>query len=396
VTALPEVDLETLGFDQGAHLLVRLALEGVEPGAAIQVRGTHADLERHLRTWCRQVGHPEPRPHAAGWRVERGSASAGRWRGAVTAGGVGSDEVVEHPSADWSFAPRGAAVEAGGRSVMFSLDRKLEVWAEQAPRLYAQAAAHQWDPQSAIDWAAPITHDDDIEDAVVRVMAYLIENEEAALVVPARFLGRVHPHFREIQQVLAVQVADEARHIEVFTRRANLRRPMRALSTVGGRRSLQTLLEEPEFAIATFLLSVLGEGTFLSLLAFLEHHAPDLVTRQIAHLTRQDEARHVAFAMAHLQRLLSLEPSWRPRLAAAVERRYDALASTAGLNEEVFDALVVLAAGTQTPTAIAQGWSRVHELQREMHESRRMRLTRLGFSADEAERLSGLHTRNFM
>lgn len=392
----PDVDLESLGFDAGAHLLVRLALDSVAPGEAVHVRGSHADLERHLRAWCRQMGHTEPQAQADGWRVERGTASVGRWRDSVTAGGVSAEEVVEHPPADWSFAPRGAAIEAGGGAVSFPLDHKIDVWADQAPRLYAQAAAHQWDPQAAIDWNAPIGHDDLVEDAVVRVMAYLIENEEAALVVPARFLGRVHPHFREIQQVLAVQVADEARHIEVFTRRANLRRPMRALSTVGGRRSLQTLLEEPDFAVATFLLSVLGEGTFLSLLAFLERHAPDPVTRQIAHLTRQDEARHVAFSMAHLERLLSLEPSWMGRLAASVERRYDALASTAGLNEEVFDALVLLSAGSTRPGDIAVGWQRVQALQREMHEGRRMRLSRLGFATEEAERLSGLHTRNFM
>ena len=38
---------------------------------------------------------------------------------------------------------------------------------------------------------------------------------EAALAIPARFLGQVHPHFREIQQMLAITVADEARHIDV-------------------------------------------------------------------------------------------------------------------------------------------------------------------------------------
>ena len=63
---------------------------------------------------------------------------------------------------------------------------------------------------------------EEVEAAVVQVMTYLIENENAALVVPARFLGQIHPHFREVMQLLAVQVADEARHIEVFTRRALL------------------------------------------------------------------------------------------------------------------------------------------------------------------------------
>ena len=53
-------------------------------------------------------------------------------------------------------------------------------------------------------------------------MTYLIENETAALLVPARFLAQIHPHFREVLQLLAIQAADEARHIEVFTRRAQL------------------------------------------------------------------------------------------------------------------------------------------------------------------------------
>ena len=97
-------------------------------------------------------------------------------------------------------------------------------------------------------------------------MTYLIENEQAALLVPARFLGRVHPHFREVVQLLAVQVADEARHVEVFTRRAALRGGALGVSTAGGQASLQTLLDEPDFALASFLLSVLGEGTFLTLL----------------------------------------------------------------------------------------------------------------------------------
>src|SRR5204863_43854 len=71
------------------------------------------------------------------------------------------------------------------------------------------------------------------------------------------------------------------------------------VSGAGGRASLQTLLAEPDFGLACFLLSVLGEGTFLNLLSFIERHAPDPVTGRVAHLALQDEARHVAFALAH-------------------------------------------------------------------------------------------------
>jgi len=168
------------------------------------------------------------------------------------------------------------------------------------------------------------------------------------------------------------------------------------VSGAGGLASLATLLEEPDFALATFLLSVLGEGTFLHLLAFLERHAPDSVTRQVAHLAYQDEARHVAFGMAHLEEHLAVKPELRGRLHEAVERRHDVLVNTAGLNREVFDALVVLAAGAWDPQAIAEGYRAVEMLQREMDEGRQRRLGRLGFPPTEAAELSELHTRNFM
>lgn len=302
----------------------------------------------------------------------------------------------DHAEPGWGLAPRGALVEPGEPTPSFSLTDGRALWSERAHALYVQAAAGQWDPSRAIDWNASIEHGADVESAVVQVMTFLIENEEAALVVPARFLGQVHPHFREIQQVLALTVADEARHIEVFTRRAGMTGRPLALSSAGGRASLQTLLDEPDFATASFLLSVMGEGTFVSLLGFLERHAPDPLTRQIAHLTRQDEARHVAFSMGHLERHAKLEPDLRQRLARAVERRHDALRSTAGLNDEVFDALVLLAAGEAAPGAIGRGWAAVQTLQRDMDESRRARLNRLGFSSGESEALSSLHTRNFM
>jgi hypothetical protein len=84
------------------------------------------------------------------------------------------------------------------------------------------------------------------------------------------------------------------------------------------------------------------------------------------------------------------------RLRLAVRRRHAALASTAGLNQGVFDALVVLAAGSWAPAAIADGHARVLALQDDMDEGRRRRLVRVGFSPDEAAELSSLHTRNFM
>ncbi|MDQ6909681.1 MAG: ferritin-like domain-containing protein [Actinomycetota bacterium] len=396
------IDLEDLGLDQGGHLLLKRALAGLSAGAKLEIRGGAPELGVHLRAWCRDHGHGFSgalttttvvnAPQNRIGTVTKGTAPEARWSRAVSTGPAVADQA--EPS--WGLAARGATVEAGAPEFHFSLDTKDEVWSDAAPAIYRQAVAAQWDPSTAIDWDAPVDLPSEVEAAVVQVMTYLVENENAALVVPARFLVQVHPHFKEIVQVLAVQVADEARHVEVFTRRAQLKGETLGLSTAGGQASLQTLLNEPDFAVAHFLLSVLGEGTFLNLLSFIERNAPDPVTRQVTHLALADEARHVAFGMAHVEHVLASDSALKLKLATAIRRRHDALANTAGLNEEVFDALVVLAAGEWTPAAIKRGFASVQELEQEMDEGRRRRLTRLGFAPKEATELAALHTRNFM
>ncbi|MFN2607312.1 MAG: ferritin-like domain-containing protein [Acidimicrobiales bacterium] len=405
-------------------MLLRRALAAVAPGHRLEVRARAPEAGPHLRAWCRDRGHAVelaaallPGPASSGTRdssgahagrapegprgspvvgwVTRGTAVDARRRGAERATGPHGG-VADRAPGTWGLAARGALVEAGGPDFRFPLATRDSVWADTAAGIYRQAVANQWDPATAVDWDAPLDLPPEVEAAVVTVMTYLVENENAALVVPARFLAQVHPHFREVMGALAVQVADEARHVEVFTRRAELGGQPLGLSSAAGQASLQTLVEEPDFAVAHFLLSVLGEGTFLSLLSFLERHAPDPVTRQVTRLALADEARHVAFGMAHLEHVVGAEPALRGRLGAAVRRRHDALAHTAGLNEEVFDALVLMAAGSWDPAALASGFALVQELEAEMAEGRRRRLVRLGYAPEEANELSSLHTRNFM
>lgn len=395
---IAELSLGSLDLAQGAHLLLQRSLSTLAVGDHLVVRGSHPDLAMQLQVFARERGLgfineiAAQNENSATLVVDERSQA--RWVGAVRSGGARS--VVARPDARWGVAARGALIEDGSPAFDFSLNDKDEVWTPDAAKLYAQALSAQWDPQTAIDWSAAIVHPAEVEAAVVQVMTYLIENEVAALVVPARFLSRLHPHFREVMQLFAIQIADEARHIEVFTRRALLVHSEPALSTVGGQSSLKTLVDERDFLRSTLLLSVLGEGTFVDLLRFLEHQAPDPITRTIAQLTARDELRHVAAGMSHVEYIFAQDPDERSRARAAIEERHQTLATTAGLNAEVFDALLLLAAGSFEPTAIAQGFASVQQLQRKMHEGRTRRLERLGFSSSDADALSSLHTRNFM
>jgi hypothetical protein len=395
------IDLEYLGFDRGGALAVKRALRIAQPGEPVTVVGRAPDLCAHLRSWCRAEGHELRWAGGEGGcaTIIRGPAAVQRWSGAERAGHADPlvpAAVVEHPPQRWGLAGRGALVETGVPEFYFPLAAKVEVWSPEAAHIYAQAAGAQWDPAKEIPWDAEFSLPDEVEDAVVQVMTFLVENETAALIVPSRFIAQLHPHFREVMQVLAIQAADEARHIEVFTRRALLKRAELGLSTAGGQASLQTLVEEPNFATASFLLSVLGEGTFLSLLWFIERFAPDPITAAVCRLAARDEARHVAFGLSHIREHIKAEPSLRESLMNAVRRRAAALRHTAGLNTEVSDALVLMAAGSWMISNLSRGYDEVAALIQEMHVMRRKRLTGIGFSDVQAEELSSLHTPNFM
>ncbi|AOV05760.1 MULTISPECIES: ferritin-like domain-containing protein [Delftia] len=404
-STLPVIDLQGLGFDAGAHLLVKHALAALPVGGQLRVTGSAPGWQAQLSGWCSDQGHGlrwEDGVDAAQAMaiVARGGAQAGRWRGAAQTGRSdarsGDGAVAAQAQPFWGLAARGAQVEAGAPAFHFRLSDKLQVWTDSASDLYAQAVAAQWNADTDIDWNDAPELPAPVEDAIVQLMTYMVENENAALLVPARFLGQLHPHYRELQAALAIQVADEARHIDVFTRRIRRHGREPALSTAGGQASLKSLLDETDFSVAGFLLSVLGEGTFVHLLQFLQTEAPDPLTRQICRLAARDEARHVALGMSHLLYRLQHEPGFQHQLAQAVEQRFDNLAGTSGLNEEVFDALILIAAGTLTPEALARGAARVQQLMRDMADGRFSKLLRLGFERGHAERLASLHTRNFM
>lgn len=384
------VELEDLAFHEGVPVLLRRALEPLTPGKLLEVRGDSADLTESLHAWCRKEGH---RYHRAGKSPGRHVIEKGAVDRIVARPGREVQEVAE-PA--WGLAPRGAAVELGGPEFSFPLRSKRDVWGQELHTIYSKAVSNQWAAATDIPWSQLPKLLPEVESAVCQVMTFLTENEFAALYVPARFLARIHPHYREVSSVLAMQVADEARHAEAFTRRADERGVGLGTTAASGQMSLQTLIEEPDFSTAVFLLCVMGEGTFLSLLKFLEERAPDPVTATLMRLAHRDEGRHVAFGMEHVRYVTALEPARRATFAAAVERRSQMLASVSGLSPYVHDALVVYSGGGVQPAQIRMGASFVAGLHREMDRARRDRLQALGFSGQEAEALSAYHTKNFM
>src|SRR6185436_3765701 len=102
------------------------------------------------------------------------------------------------------------------------------------------------------------------------------------------------------------------------------------------------------------------------------------------------------FGLAHVRHALACDPALYRRLEEAVRRRAATLAGIGSVPAPVQDALTVLAAGGASPAAIARGHDAFRELLDTMHQSRIKRLLHAGFTPEQAETLSSLHTPNFM
>ena len=385
------VDGGALPLGGGLLALLRPALDALEPGGVVALRSSQPGVRQDLPSWCRVERHEY-------LGCERDAD--GRDRHLIRRGRFGVPRATDDaPPAEadprTGFAPRGARVEAGGPPYPVTLVRRAHALPPETRALYDQALAAQWDAR-ALPWDRVRPLPPALERALGQVMTFLAENELSALYVPSKFVSRLHPAYAETGMFLATQLMDEARHIDVFLRRARAGGGGLGVSSVTTSRSLLALLALDDFTEAAFLLSVLGEGTFLDLLRFIEEHAPDELTAELSRRARADEARHVHFGVAHVRHAMASDASLAGRLEAAVRRRSASMHGSDGVPAPIQDALTILAAHGDDPPSVARGHEAFRALLGEMHAGRLKRLVHAGFSADEAERISSLHTPNFM
>jgi TusA-related sulfurtransferase len=410
------IDARNLSAADGLLILVTRALDRLRPGDTLEILSDNASTQHDLPAWSRLNAHrwlgTASQDGRFRHRIEKGSMLrllTDRdldWgnRGAIDEGRFDTRqwllghaaEIQKIAQCSDGFAPRGASVEKDSPEFQFDVLDRDHAWSHGAAEFYEQATAAHWDGSRDIPWSQLRPLDEDLERAICQLMTFLAENEFSALYVPAKWIARIHPHFAETVLFLATQVRDEARHIEVFVKRALANGGGLQFSSASTQASLKTLLDQEDFVQATFMLSVLGEGTFLDLLRYIETHAPDPATREIAKRTRVDETRHVHFAMDHIRSVLRADTLIREKLYRAIVARASILSGIKGLNPLVEESLVILAAGGLSPERLPSGTKARIQLYETMRENRVRRLTAIGFGEREAEELSELHTPNFM
>ena len=213
------------------------------------------------------------------------------------------------------MAPRGSVVDADVPDMGYVYNQKYQVWSDNVAALYEEACARQWSATRDIPWDELKPLPDDLERAQCQIATLLTEVEMIASDFPGKWAWQMNQHFHEVKMFLCTQAMDEARHLEVFRKRAlaNGGGLMRCLS--GTEEFLRTILHAPTYIQGSFLMHVLGEGLVLDIFRGGEFLAKNKTEKEIYRLCMQDEARHVSYGTMHLKYYLEHHPEREKAIA---------------------------------------------------------------------------------
>jgi hypothetical protein len=193
--------------------------------------------------------------------------------------------------------------------------------------LYEQTKQLQWNASTDVDWSVEVDFGSALpEDSTFGLSAYesspllpqgrrawdgfrwefhswlasqFAHGEQGAVIASAR-LTELLPDV-DAKCFAAVQVADEARHVEAFSR--YVRDKMPDTYPVAGplARLLRDVFRDGRWDITALGLHVILEGLAMAMLRMANRTFHDELIRDITRLAARDEARHVAFGIVLLQ-----------------------------------------------------------------------------------------------
>lgn len=281
------------------------------------------------------------RGHRSEWGIHPKPGPRGLTMMDIAVGSYG--DVADHP-VHRAMAARGADIEEPTPDMGYILNSKTDVWAENVRELYEEAVARQWSATRDIPWSELRELPDDLEHAICQLCTTLSEIEMIASDLPAKWMWRMNHDFLEAKMFLCTQIMDEARHSEVFRKRALANGGGLLKSRAGPETLLRTILEAKTYTQATALLHLLGEGFILDLFRQGEAIAPSDVEKRIFRMTMQDEARHVAYGTLHLRWAVDHDPDVAEEIHVALDHGEAAMVSL-GAAPDLTTALAMLLAG---------------------------------------------------
>src|SRR3990170_4692184 len=284
---------------------------------------------------------------------------------------------------------RGSAPRNDAQNIAAHWLKKSESWSDSAMMLYEEALQRQWSSATDIPWNDLPELDEDLELAMSQLCTFLTQVEFIAGDVPGKFAPNISADHFETALFLASQIMDEARHLDVFRKRA-LANGIGLLQAGPG---AVGLLTAQSFLDMTASLHLVGEGFVQSLFRMGEMIAHSEVDKKIFRLAAQAESRHVAFGVMHMKHLLDTEPERKEEVHTYLDRMEGQVGSTpnqAGLTGggDTTEALAILLGGCISEAKLNEGYRKLMAVRKRQFSEYLHRLDVVGLG-DRRERLPG-------
>ena len=214
---------------------------------------------------------------------------------------VGLYGEIPEESREMTRMPRGSFATPGiPRLDNYSVNRKDELWSDNAAWLYEEAIQRRWNAMQDIPWDDIPDQPETLELAWCQLCTELGQHATAEIDTIGLWLHRMNYAYIEPKMFLATQEFDSARHFEAMRHRALCNGGALGLESPGmmSRRMVETRAGWPEVAVSLYI----ARGTMTMLLyRFGMHYASNAVDRKLFGLSLQDKARHMAYGMAMLK-----------------------------------------------------------------------------------------------
>jgi len=256
---------------------------------------------------------------------------------------IGPYGPVVDDARDMTYHARGAVKRDNAPRMGYFLEKKSDVWSENATLLYEEAVQRQWSSATDIPWEKLEPLPDEIERAFCQLCTSLTEVEFIAGDTPGQWVPRISNDHFETKLFLASQIMDEARHLDVFRKRA--------LANGGGllqaspTSSLRTIINARDFTEMSAIMHVQAEGFVQSMFRMGELIAQNEAEKRIFRLCAQDESRHLGFGVMHLKYVLEHEPQRREEIHGYLDESENADPETGTFGIQVAESLIVLLGG---------------------------------------------------
>jgi hypothetical protein len=235
---------------------------------------------------------------------------------------------------------RGAAVRPGVPHTGYQIREAATVWSQNATMLYEEAVQRQWSSATDIPWQDIAPLPDNIEHAMCQLCTFLTEVEFIAGDTPSQWLPKISNDHFETKLFLATQIMDEARHLDVFRKRALVNGG--GLLKSSPATNLRTIINARDFTEMSSIMHVQAEGFIQSMFRMGELVANNAVEKRMFRMCAQDESRHLGFGVMHLKYVLETQPERREEIHGYFDEAERTEPGHGTFGQSVAEALTIL------------------------------------------------------